>query len=69
MEKQYFYETTSAKMLEFDKIINQLETMACTEKAKEKDLFKDRAFKAAGIPLKRIRDYDEAAVRKLFKEY
>ena len=40
-----------------------------TEKAKEKDLFKDRAFKAAGIPLKRIRDYDEAAVRKLFKEY
>ncbi len=39
-----------------------------TEKAKEKDLFKDRAFKAAGIPLKRIRDYDEAAVRKLFKD-
>ncbi len=37
-----------------------------TEKAKEKDQFKDRAFKAAGIPLKRIRDYDEAAVRKLF---
>ena len=36
MEKQYFYETASAKMLEFDKIINQLETMASTEKAKEK---------------------------------
>ena len=36
MEKQYFYETASAKMLEFDKIINQLKTMACTEKAKEK---------------------------------
>ena len=32
------------------------------EKAKEKDLFKDRAFKAAGIPLKRIRDFDEASV-------
>lgn len=39
-----------------------------TEKAKEKDLFKDRAFKAAGIPLKRIRDYDEAAVRRLFRD-
>lgn len=39
-----------------------------TEKAREKDLFKDRAFKAAGIPLKRIRDYDEAAVRRLFKD-
>lgn len=36
MEKQYFYETTSAKMLEFDKIISMLEDMACTEKAKEK---------------------------------
>ncbi len=40
-----------------------------TEKAKEKDLFKDRAFKAAGITLKRIRDFDEASVRKLFREY
>lgn len=40
-----------------------------TEKAKEKDLFKDRAFKAAGIPLKRIRDFDEASVKKLFREY
>lgn len=40
-----------------------------TEKAKEKDLFKDRAFKAAGIPLKRIREFDEASVRKLFREY
>lgn len=36
MEKQYFYETASAKMLEFDKIISQLEDLACTEKAKEK---------------------------------
>lgn len=40
-----------------------------TEKAREKDLFKDRAFKAAGIPLKRIRDFDEVSVRKLFREY
>ena len=39
-----------------------------TEKAKEKDLFKDRAFKAAGITLKRIRDFDEAAVRRLFRD-
>lgn len=40
-----------------------------TKKAKEKDLFKDRAFKAAGIPLKRIRDFDEASVRELFRGY
>lgn len=40
-----------------------------TEKARQKDLFKDRAFKAAGIPLKRIRDFDEASVRRLFREY
>lgn len=39
-----------------------------TEKAKEKDLFKDRAFKAAGIPLKRIRNYDKSAVKRLFQE-
>lgn len=40
-----------------------------TEKAKEKDLFKDRAFKAAGIPLKRIREFDESTVRELFGEF
>lgn len=39
-----------------------------TEKAKEKDLFKDRAFKAAGIPLKRIRDFDKTSVQKLFHD-
>ena len=40
-----------------------------TEKAKEKDVFKDRAFKAAGIPLKRIREFDEESVQELFEEY
>ncbi len=32
---RYFYETTSARMLEFDKIIELLEELAYTEKAKE----------------------------------
>lgn len=36
MKEQYFYETASAKMLEFDKIISQLESLAFTEAAKEK---------------------------------
>ncbi len=35
MEKQYFYNTPSARMLEFDRIIGRLEEMAYTEKAKE----------------------------------
>jgi hypothetical protein len=37
-----------------------------TEDARCRDHFKDRAFKAAHIPLKRIRNYDEEAIRKLF---
>lgn len=35
MKENYFYETPSAKMLEFDKVIEQLQEMACTEKAKQ----------------------------------
>ena len=35
MKKIYFCETASAKMLEFDKVIGQLEERACTETAKE----------------------------------
>lgn len=35
MKENYFYETPSARMLEFDKVIEQLETFANTEKAKE----------------------------------
>jgi len=35
MSEKYFYETSSAKMLEFDKVIEQLKELACTEKAKE----------------------------------
>lgn len=38
-----------------------------TEEARERDWFKDRAFRAAHLPLKRIRDFDERAVRELFK--
>lgn len=38
-----------------------------TEEAKKRDQFKDRAFKAARIPLRRIRDYDEASVWELFR--
>ncbi|MGN1180425.1 MAG: DNA mismatch repair protein MutS [Suilimivivens sp.] len=35
MKDKYFYESPSAKMLEFDRVIEQLKTFACTEKAKE----------------------------------
>ena len=35
-KKEYFYETPSAKMLEFDKIIEQLSDFAVTGNAKEK---------------------------------
>jgi hypothetical protein len=38
-----------------------------TADAKHRDQFKDRAFRAAKIPLKRIRSFDESAVRDLFK--
>lgn len=38
-----------------------------TDNAKKRDHFKDMAFKAARLPLKRIRDYDETAIRELFK--
>lgn len=35
--------------------------------ARKRDQFKNRAFKAAKIPLKRIRNYDESSVRELFR--
>lgn len=35
--------------------------------ARKRDQFKNQAFRAAKIPLKRIRDYDEASVRELFR--
>ena len=35
MKEIYFCETASAKMLEFDKVIGQLEELACTETGKE----------------------------------
>ena len=38
-----------------------------TESARRRDKFKNNAFKAAGIPLKRIRDFDERAVWELFR--
>lgn len=38
-----------------------------TKDAKERDRFKDRAFAAAGIPLKRIRAFDEKSIRDLFE--
>ena len=38
-----------------------------TKEAKKRDDFKDRAFKAARIPLKRIRDFDEREVKELFR--
>ena len=38
-----------------------------TEEARKRDQFKNRAFKAARIPLRRIRNFDEAAVWELFR--
>ena len=38
-----------------------------TQYAHKRDHFKDQAFRAAKIPLKRIRDFDEASVRDLFR--
>ena len=37
-----------------------------TRDARQRDRFKDKAFAAAKIPLKRIRDIDEGEIRKLF---
>ena len=35
MKEKYFCDTPSARMLEFDNIIEQLTHMACTQKARE----------------------------------
>lgn len=40
-----------------------------TKTAKKRDTFKNRAFRAAGIPLKRIRNFDEESVRRLFRDF
>ncbi len=37
-----------------------------TKQARRRDRFKNRAFRAAGIPLKRVREYNEYTVRALF---
>lgn len=38
-----------------------------TRDAKKRDHFKDKAFAAAGIPLKRITEIEERQIRKLFR--
>ena len=38
-----------------------------TADARKRDLFKDQAFRAAKIPLKRIRYFNEASVKELFR--
>lgn len=38
-----------------------------TKDARRRDRFKDKAFAAAGIPLKRIINIDEKEIRKLFR--
>lgn len=40
-----------------------------TKDARRRDRFKDRAFRAAQIPLKRVRDYDERTVQALFRSF
>ena len=37
-----------------------------TADARKRDLFKDQAFRAAKIPLKRIRYFNEASIKELF---
>ncbi len=39
-----------------------------SKEARERDRFKNRAFAAANIPLKRIRDFDEQSIRDLFQD-
>ncbi len=39
-----------------------------TAEAGKRDQFKDRAFRAAKIPLKRVRNYNAGTVRELFRE-
>lgn len=38
-----------------------------TKEARRRDHFKDQALRAARIPLKRIREFDEASVKELFR--
>lgn len=38
-----------------------------TKDARRRDRFKDQTMRAAKIPLKRIRNFDEASVRELFR--
>lgn len=38
-----------------------------TKDARKRDHFKDQALRAARIPLKRVRDFDEGVVRGLFR--
>ncbi len=39
-----------------------------TKEAEKRDQFKDRAFRAAKIPLKRVRNYNPGIVQELFRE-
>lgn len=39
-----------------------------SKKSRDRDHFKNRAFAAAGIPLKRIRNFDERSIRDLFQD-
>lgn len=39
-----------------------------SKEAKERDRFKNRAFAAADIPLKRIRDFDSQSIQDLFQD-
>lgn len=72
---KYFYKI-SQKHVDFvicDRNLNVLFALELddstheTRDARRRDHFKDRAFKAADLPLKRIRDFDERSVRELFR--
>ena len=55
----YFYETASARMLEFDKIIEMLTELAYTEKAKEQIRNLSPSLSEAGVK-SRLRQTSEA---------
>ena len=72
---KYFYKI-SQKHVDFvicDRNLNVLFALELddashdTQEAKRRDKFKDKAFKAADLPLKRLRSFNERSVAELFR--
>lgn len=72
---KYFYKI-SQKHVDFvicDRSLNVLFALELddashdTQEAKKRDKFKDKAFKAADLPLKRLRNFNERSIAELFR--